>query len=487
VIHNPAELGTFCIDALKGLQKQEGKNNLVPKNKLLTICFSIFKLLKFKYTHLVSDIRFSEILSGSVWTLSARILTAGVGLTYSVIVARFYGAELVGIIAMLNTFLMLTTLFTVMGTNTSILRLIPEHLANYSVTSALKVYRKTQYMIIIFSLVTGSLFFYFADLIADKVFSKPYLSFYFAIAAGFIVFKSLMLFNTHAVRGLKLIRAFAFMLVLPQSFNLILLILLSLFWSNRNIPVYAMLGGFTLTGIMGWIIMEHTFLKRIQPNDAIRPMSVWKILSISLPMFMTGTMVLVIGEIGVIMLGMLRSEAEVGYYSIAIKIATLASFILQSINSMAAPKFSELFHSGNIDELFHVAKKSSKLIFWTTLPVLFGIVIFGKPILSIIFGNEFGVAYPALLFLAIGQFVNAISGSTGYFLNMTGNQNIFKNIMLIATLINIVLNLVLISNFGITGAAISAMISLSFWNIAALHYIKSKYNRTTGYFPIILH
>ena len=184
----------------------------------------MIQFIKKKYHNLVSDTRFSEILTGSVWALSARVIATAMGLAFSVIVARLYGAEVVGIVAVINSFLMLATIFTVLGTPTSILRLIPEHLAKYSPTSAFKVYRKTQYMVIGISVITAALFFFGANLIADKVFSKPHLSYYFALASIFIVFKSIMMLNTQAVRGLRLIKLFALMQLLPQAFNLLFLI-----------------------------------------------------------------------------------------------------------------------------------------------------------------------------------------------------------------------------------------------------------------------
>jgi len=440
--------------------------------------------IKRKFHNLVSDKRFSEILTGSTWALSSHVIGAGLGLISSIIIARFYGAELLGIVAVLNSFLILATILTVLGTNTSILRLIPEHLVKYSPTSAFKVYRKTQYLVIGCSLVMGTLLFFGADLIAGKVFNKPHLSFYFALAACFVLFKSLMLLNTRAVRGLRLIRTFAFMLALPHGLNLILLLLLGLLVSTRDVPVYAQLCAYALTGILGWAIMEYSFKKRMAPQDTVHPMPAREILSISLPMLITATMTFVIGQTGVIMLGMFRSEAEVGYYAIAVKLATLTAFILQAINSMAGPKFSELFHSGRMDELFHVARKSAKLIFWTTSPILLGFVVFGKPVLTIAFGSAFSVAYPALVLLVIGQFVNSISGATLLFMNMTGNQKVLRNIMLIAAVLNIGINIVLIPSYGIYGAAVAAMVSLITWNVITLIYIKMKFGKTTGYFPI---
>lgn len=445
----------------------------------------MFNTLKRKYINLTTDTKFSEILRGSIWALSARVLATVFGFISSIIIARFYGAEATGIVAVINSYLILITIFTVLGTNTSILRLIPEHIVKFSATSAYKLYQKTQYMVIGISLCTGILSFFSANLVADKVFSKPHLSIYFALASGFVVFKSLALLNTQAVRGLKLIKMFALMQIFPQSFNLILLITLVIYWPSPNVPVYALLGCFTLTGIIGWFIVESTFRKLItKKDDSIHNLSCKTILSISLPMLMTATMSFIISETGVIMLGMFRTEAEVGYYAIAVKVAYLTSFALMAINSIAGPKFSELFHSNKIDELFHVAQKSAKLIFYTTTPLLVGFIILGKPLLSIIFGSEFGVAYLALAILVLGQFVSSISGSTGMFLNMTGNQIVYRNIMLIAAALNIILNLLLIPMMGFNGAAIAATVSLSFWNIASLIIIKVKFGKTTGFFPV---
>lgn len=441
--------------------------------------------IKRKLKNLTSDRKFSEILAGSAWALSARVVATGLGLIANIIVARIYGAEVVGIVAVLQSFLALATIFTVLGTNTSLLRLIPEHLSQYSPTSAFNVYRKTQLMVIAASVITGTLLFVGADLIAEKVFSKPHLSFYFSLASLSVVFNSLMLLTTQAVRGLRLIRVFALMQLLPQGFNLVFLVTLALLCPTRDVPVYAMLGGLSVTGILGWIIMVYSFRKKMDYSDRVQHISYRKILTISLPMFMTATMTFVIGQTGVVMLGMFRSEAEVGYYAIAVKLATLTAFILSAVNSMAGPKFSELFHSDKMDELFHVAQKSAKLIFWTTTPILLGFAILGKPFLNIVFGREFTVAYPALILLVLGQFVHSISGATGLFMNMTGNQNVFKNIVFVAAATNIGINLLLIPRYGIYGAATAAMVSIAGWNFATLCYIKLKYGKTTGYFPLL--
>jgi O-antigen/teichoic acid export membrane protein len=438
-----------------------------------------------KLHNLTSDKKFYEILTGSAWALGAQVISTVLAMITSIIIARLYGAEVMGIVAMITSFLMLTTIFTVLGTNTSILRMIPEHIAKFSAASAFKVYRKTQNFVVGVSVITGGLFFFASNLIADKIFSKPHLSFLFALAAVFVIFVSLMNLNTQAVRGLHLIRTFAFMQLLPSLSRFLILIVITLFFFHQYNPVYALFASFMFTALMGALIMHREFKKKIGPEDAINDMSMKSILTISLPMLMTTTMTFIIGQTGVIMLGMFRSESEVGYYAIAVKLAMLTVFVLQAVNSMAAPRFSELFHGGNMDELFYVAQKSAKLIFWTTTPILVILVLLGKPLLGLLFGREFVVAYGALVLLVIGQFVNAVSGSIGYFMNMTGHQKVFRNIIFCAAVLNVCLNLALIPHFGINGAAFAGMISLAFWNIVTLFYVKMRYGKIIGYLPCL--
>jgi len=244
-----------------------------------------------------------------------------------------------------------------------------------------------------------------------------------------------------------------------------------------------MFASIAITSLTGAWIMDRLFKRQCKPEDTLHPTPLKNILNISLPMLMTASMTFIIGQTGVIMLGIFRPEAEVGYYAIAVRLATLTAFILNAVNSMAGPKFSELYHSNKMDELFHVAKKSAKLIFWVTAPILLALFFIGKLVITLLYGEDFTAAYWPMVLLVIGQFVNSISGATGLFMNMTGNQTVFRNFVFIAALVNIGLNTILTPNYGLYGAAIAGMVSLIIWNIATLLYIKIKFGNTTGYFP----
>ena len=89
---------------------------------------------------------------------------------------------------------------------------------------------------------------------------------------------------------------------------------------------------------------------------------------------------------------------------------------------------AELFAKGDIEGLEKVVHQSSKMIFWTSVPLIGLCFVFPEFLLSL-FGEEFKIGVTAFIFLSCGRLVSSLSGSVGNILQMTGNQNIWDNII----------------------------------------------------------
>ena len=412
----------------------------------------------------------------------SRVGATALAMLASLIITRLYGAGSMGTLALITSVLSIVTVFTTLGTGTSILRLIPEHLSKHSPTSAFRIYRKALILVASTSVLTGILLFLLSGNIATVVFDKPHIGRLIASSAIFVFFNSVMLLCQRAVRGLRLIRTYSLLQLLP-ALCLTTFLIVGLKWKTPNVPVYAQFLAWAVTGIAGLLIMDQAFRRRMQSSDIIRHTSIREVLRISLPMLATASMHIVIAQTGVIVLGMFRPAPEVGHYAVAVRLATLTAFVLGAINTMSAPAFSRLFHEGNTTELFRVARKSTCLIAWTTTPILVALLVFGMPILHM-FRPEFVTAYPAMAILVAGQFFHSISGSTGLFMNMTGHQTALSRIIAVAAGLNIVINLILTPRFGIIGSAIAACVSTVFWNAAALVFIQSRYGENISLCPL---
>ena len=107
-------------------------------------------------------------------------------------------------------------------------------------------------------------------------------------------------------------------------------------------------------------------------------------------------------------------------------------------------------------------------------PIFIAILIFPSFVLDF-FGEEFTAGVIPLIILAIGQIINALCGPVMYLLNMTGKEKQARNIIIIASIINVALNLYFIPFYGLIGAAIATVVSTVVWNIMAVFQIKRDY------------
>ena len=101
------------------------------------------------------------------------------------------------------------------------------------------------------------------------------------------------------------------------------------------------------------------------------------------------------------------------------------------------------------------------------------IFLFSEYILHL-FGPNYIVASTPLVILLSAQLYNSVSGPSAIYLNMTGKQRVLNWILIIGLLTNIFLNLYLIPNYGMNGAAIATLVSLVLWNSMAAIYIYIK-------------
>ena len=93
-----------------------------------------------------------------------------------------------------------------------------------------------------------------------------------------------------------------------------------------------------------------------------------------------------------------------------------------------------------------------------------------------LFGEEFTKGYGVLSILLVGQTINAIAGSVGFLMVMTGHQTVAAKVLGSSAILNIVLNASLIPAYGAIGAAIATAVSTAFWNIAMLYFVKRNVN-----------
>ena len=332
-------------------------------------------------------------------------------------------------------------------------------------------------LVLALSIVFSILLYIFSNILAETVFQKPNLTPFLKVISFALIPFTIIHINAQAYRGLKRIKEFSFFQHTSKFLFAVIIFVLLFYFTDIDViimPIYSFLAAVFIVMIFSGVGIFKTF-KGVQ---TIIIFTKKEILSTSYPMMLSSSILLLMAWADTIMIGIFKTEVDVGFYNVALKLAMLASIILGSVNSILAPKISETFNNNKIDEFKVLIKQSTRIIFFISLPILIVLFLFPESLLSL-FGQEFVIAKTTLLILLIGQAVNAMSGSVGLILQMTGKEKVYQNILLIALVFNIMLNLFLIPKFGIEGAAIASAFSFLFWNLSSVLYIYKRYKVST--------
>jgi len=192
---------------------------------------------------------------------------------------------------------------------------------------------------------------------------------------------------------------------------------------------------------------------------------------VAAPLLLLSGLYIVLGQTDLLMLGAMRGSADAGVYGAAVRIAGLVGFGLVAVNMIAAPMISELYARGQIKQLQHMVRMAAWAILAFAVPATLGMMLGGKWILAL-FGSEFVVGYTPLLVLLGGRLVNALSGSVGFMMSMTGHQRQAATIVGISAVMNVVMNAALIPLAGGLGAAAATATTTVFSNLAMLIYVR---------------
>ncbi|NVK53870.1 MAG: flippase [Flavobacteriaceae bacterium] len=257
---------------------------------------------------------------------------------------------------------------------------------------------------------------------------------------------------------LSSIIVFCFLILIVISGYRISVILVSIVYSLSRVIV----------SIVMWIYWKKIFQFRLKPKLLIKEK-----LKISLPLFLVSSTNLVLNSADLLMLGWLSSSEEVGFYSVAVRLALVTSIFHTLSTSTITPKVASLFDQNKILELQMMVQKVTGALSLISLLSCFSFFIFGEFILTF-WGEGFQKAFWPLIILSIGQFFNISTGATGVILIMCGQEKVAGFVSSVSVIINLTLNLVLIPFFGAIGAAITSMIVLIISNLLKTYLVYTK-------------
>jgi O-antigen/teichoic acid export membrane protein len=234
---------------------------------------------------------------------------------------------------------------------------------------------------------------------------------------------------------------------------------------------------YLLTPVLVFLIFFPTVYFKLFPTlfrkkIKFDPTLIKKLVSFGIPVIITSGGWLFLIYTDTIMLTFFSGLEQVGLYNAAIPTASLLHYFSIAFATVLLPLSSELWARNNKKSLRTGIALLYKYSLMVIIPFALVMFSFSDLILKIFFGANYVPAGNALKVLSIGAIFFIIAKVNFSVLSGIGKPKISTKITLIASILNILFNLILIPLFGIVGAAIATSTSFLIMSILSTSNLK---------------
>jgi O-antigen/teichoic acid export membrane protein len=429
---------------------------------------------------LAKDINLNELLKGSAITFGLKM--SGMALSFFVmyLISKRLGSEGVGFYNLFFQILTVLGMTLGLGMKLSVLRYVGQFNNDKLRSNLHLIYKYFIRIVGPISLIFGLIIFLTAHSVSQYLGKNNEFEVALKCIGLILPFFTLNQINVEFIRGLRKLKISELIRSVLRPLIISVLILIFRYDSMEKIDTIFVL---TFALLVNFIVSNISIRKELNkiPYSSSN-FSKSEFVKTSLPMMITTISSVMISAIPIFLLEYFISQSEVGIFSITFRISGLVSLSLVIVNTVAAPKFSELYWSKKMNDLQKMISQSAKIMFWIALLIGLVLIIWSEEWLGL-FGEEFRKGKIALIILVISQLINASTGSVGILMNMSGHQKKLRNIIVTASIISFCIYIILIPLYGIIGAAIGCLISNILVNITAVIFVHRKMNLLTFYFP----
>ncbi len=317
------------------------------------------------------------------------------------------------------------------------------------------------------SILLGILLFFLSDILATSLFHDSSLDTPLKILALAVPFLTLTNVLSSVFRGFENIKPTIYFANIGRNipFIVMLLTIFALNLSFTNV-FWALAASMSLTLTVFFVYSCKRLSLAVKfSSPAIATPSSRELVIFSIPLIGIIILDLVTGWTDTLMLGEMMSSADVGHYSAALPLGQFIAAPIKALAAIYVPVITGLFSRNWMNEIRQNYVTLTRWLSLIMLPIFMILFLHTETVLTFLFGASYDVAALALKILSVGFIFGIFVGPNGATLIAFGETRFLLYNTLAAVILNVGLNITLIPNFGIEGAAIATAGTLIFRNI----------------------
>ena len=253
-------------------------------------------------------------------------------------------------------------------------------------------------------------------------------------------------------------------------------------------------GSLAMTYVFGAMVTMFVGMRLLRKYPWKKPS--WKLFKsycyFALPVMLVSLMSIISLNIDKVMIGYFWTSIEVGYYFAVQQILQIFIILSTAVGTVLFPTLSEYNSYKNLEKIKQTTRFTERYISMLLIPPIIIVILFAKPVITIILNSAFLPASSVLIILTIYALIYGLRIPYYSLISGMNKPGIAARIGIVICVMNIILNYLfipeygLLSSFGIsgpTGAAIATVLS-SLVGLIGFQYAAKK---LTGLNPFQSH
>lgn len=309
--------------------------------------------------------------------------------------------------------------------------------------------------------------FFAAPFIADFL-NKPEATLILRIALIVILFRG---FISPKIYLLQKELKFTKWVLLTQSASIlgIIIAIISAFFI-RN--VWALVLGYVTEAFL-LFLFSYVFYP-LMPKLQINLSHAKNIMIFSRKVFGLPILMVMYSQVDNFVIGKVLSLSTLGLYYLARSLADMSTTIFSKISAVFLPAFSLI--QDDKEKLKNSLLQLTEIVATFGPPFFIFLIVFARPILTLIYSPELNTVVIPFSICCIFSFLYLLSILIMNVVFATGNPDKFRTASLVRTIVFLIILYPATKYFGLIGAALSALFSMSLAMIIQIRYLKSLLN-----------
>jgi O-antigen/teichoic acid export membrane protein len=321
-----------------------------------------------------------------------------------------------------------------------------------------------------FGIISLLIIFFFRDQVQRIFPGSIETAFLYFVYIIFIV-KLLDYFLIALVRAYQFFAFYNFKRIF-ESVLFIVLITGSIFFGNKGIFEFLFL--YFISSLISLAITFYYILKRNSREEGLYSFKIStlkKLVMFGFKSYIQNLTGFLNFQMSVFILAYFMDNWNVGIFSVAVSLASIVLFVPDTIGTVLLPFLSSKTNDSEIHNSTAAIIRNTLVII---LPVILIFSAFGKWLIYYLYGSNYNASYYPMIFILFGMVFLSIYKILTRNFTSRNKQHLTIYVSTISLAINIVLNIFLISVWGIYGAAISSTFSFILVGLLLLSIFKKE-------------